>query len=99
MAVSWRSGRSSWPARRAKVLRPDLKVLLSSGYVGEAVSMAPDSFDLIDKPYERSTLAARLAQLLGPSGRGKRKASSGGRGRASSAADSGPREGRRATVS
>ena len=86
-------------ARRAKVLRPDLKVLLSSGYVGEAVSMAPDSFDLIDKPYERSTLAARLAQLLGPSGRGKRKASSGGRGRSSSAADSGPREGRRATVS
>jgi signal transduction histidine kinase/CheY-like chemotaxis protein len=75
-------------ARRAKALRPDLKVLLSSGYVGEAVSHAAAAFELIDKPYERSTLAQRLAQLLGNTGssgggRGKRKPSAGGgKGRA-----------------
>jgi len=51
-------------ARRARVLRPDLKVLLSSGYVGEAVSLTGSAFELIDKPYERSTLAARLNELL-----------------------------------
>ncbi|HEY5412284.1 MAG TPA: ATP-binding protein, partial [Caulobacteraceae bacterium] len=86
-------------ARRARVMRPELKVLLTSGYVGEAVSLAADSFDLIDKPYERSALAARLAQLLGAAGRGKRKAPGGGRGRTVSAAKEEPAEGRRATVS
>jgi PAS domain S-box-containing protein len=82
-------------AKRAKVLRPDLKVLLSSGYVGEAVSLAAESFELIDKPYERATLAQRLAQLLseggsgsGSGGRGKRKVpSAGGKGRSAPARD------------
>src|SRR5581483_6099715 len=68
-------------ARRAKAMRPDLKVLLSSGYVGEAAAMTAEAFELIDKPYERATLAARLAQLLGdrePTG-GRRKGASGAR--------------------
>ena len=51
-------------ARIARTMRPDLKVLLTSGYIGEAVSMAGDAFDLIDKPYERSALAAKLTELL-----------------------------------
>ena len=83
-------------ARRAKAMRPDLKVLLSSGYVGEAAAMAAEAFELIDKPYEQATLAARLAQLLGdgPPPR-KRKSSSGGRDRGE---DSAPEQ-RRAHVS
>jgi len=51
-------------AHRARAIRPDLKVLLSSGYVGEAGSLVGDAFEMIDKPYERSTLAARLAAIL-----------------------------------
>ena len=83
-------------ARRAKAMRPGLKVLLSSGYVGEAAAMAAEAFELIDKPYEQATLAARLAQLLGdgPPPR-KRKSSSGGRDRGE---DSAPEQ-RRAHVS
>ena len=83
-------------ARRAKAMRPDLKVLLSSGYVGEAAAMAAEAFELIDKPYEQATLAARLAQLLGdgPPPR-KRKSSSDGRDRGE---DSAPEQ-RRAHVS
>ncbi len=70
-------------AKRAKAMRPDLKVLLSSGYVGEAAALTAEAFELIDKPYEQATLAARLAQILAaPTPEpGKRKASSGGRGR------------------
>ncbi len=69
-------------AKRARALRPDLKVLLSSGYVGQAVSLAADAFELIDKPYERSTLAERLAALLtGSGGSNGGGGSSDGRGR------------------
>jgi CheY-like chemotaxis protein len=51
-------------AHRARAIRPDLKVLLSSGYLGEAGALVGDAFEMIDKPYERSTLAARLAAIL-----------------------------------
>ena len=63
-------------AELARELRPDLKVLLSSGYVGEAVSTAGVAFEIIDKPYERSVLAAKLRELLAagcePAPRGRR---------------------------
>ena len=64
-------------AHRARALRPGLKVLLSSGYLGEAGSLVGDAFEMIDKPYERSTLAARLAAILdepdqGPPRNGRR---------------------------
>ncbi len=62
-------------ARMARDMRPELKVLLTSGYVGEAVTLAGDAFDLIDKPYERADLAARLNGLLGDT----RKAKASGR--------------------
>ncbi len=51
-------------AKLARGMRPELKVLLTSGYVGEAITLAGDAFELIDKPYERSALAARLNGLL-----------------------------------
>ena len=73
-------------AKRAREMRPGLKVLLSSGYVGEAVSRAAESFELIDKPYERATLAQRLAQMLaagsaGGGGGGNKRSGPGGKGR------------------
>ena len=51
-------------AESARELRPGLKVLLSSGYVGEAVSTAGVAFEIIDKPYERGVLASKLRELL-----------------------------------
>ena len=51
-------------AEIARELRPDLKVLLSSGYVGQGVSLTESAFEVIDKPYERSALAAKLSELL-----------------------------------
>ena len=87
-------------ARRAKAMRPNLKVLLSSGYVGEAAAMAAEAFELIDKPYEQASLAARLAQLLGEDDAGrKRKTSSGGRGRGSAQGESRAPEEQRAQAS
>ena len=69
-------------ARRAKALRPDLKVLLSSGYVGEAAALTAEAFELIDKPYEQASLAARLAQILAASpSPAKRRSGPGGKGR------------------
>ena len=70
-------------ARLARDMRPDLKVLLTSGFVGEAISMAGDAFELIDKPYESSALAAKLNELLASEvpTPGRRRASA-GRGRA-----------------
>ncbi|MDP1913284.1 response regulator [Brevundimonas sp.] len=50
--------------RRAVAMRPDLKVLLTSGYLGETARHEPHDFPLIDKPYERSELAARLREML-----------------------------------
>jgi signal transduction histidine kinase/response regulator RpfG family c-di-GMP phosphodiesterase len=50
-------------ARKARVLRPDLRVLLTSGYVGSAAPLAAD-VPLIDKPYKRADLAQLLRRLL-----------------------------------
>ncbi|MEI9965479.1 MAG: response regulator [Caulobacteraceae bacterium] len=51
-------------AEIARQMRPDLKVLLSSGYVGQGVSLTESAFEVIDKPYERAALAAKLNALL-----------------------------------
>jgi CheY-like chemotaxis protein len=50
-------------ARLARDLRPDMKVVLTSGYVGAAAQDGGD-FELIDKPYERSVLANKLREVL-----------------------------------
>jgi signal transduction histidine kinase/DNA-binding response OmpR family regulator len=51
-------------ARTARKLRPGLRVLLTSGFVGEGAVLETAEFPLLDKPYETSLLAAKLRKLL-----------------------------------
>ena len=51
-------------AQAVRELRPDARILLTSGYVGQLAPLADQGFELIDKPYERLALAARLRELL-----------------------------------
>ena len=51
-------------ARRAQAMRPDLKVLLTSGYLGDAVQGLSHEFALIEKPYERAALARQIRNVL-----------------------------------
>ncbi|WP_271143579.1 response regulator [Brevundimonas sp. NIBR10] len=51
-------------ARQALQIRPQLRVLLTSGYLGEGVETSTHEFTLIDKPYERAQLAQCLRQVL-----------------------------------
>ncbi len=59
-------------AREARRRRPRLKILLTTGYAEasiERVDARGAEFDLIDKPYKRVGLAARVRQVLdGPTG-------------------------------
>ncbi|MEP9402143.1 histidine kinase famiy protein [Sphingomonas sp. VNH70] len=61
-------------AREARRQRPRLKVLLTTGYAEasiERVDARGADFDLINKPYKRVDLAARVRQVLdGPTGVG-----------------------------
>jgi signal transduction histidine kinase len=50
-------------AERARAIRPGLKVLLTSGYVGDARPDLAADLPLIEKPYERAALAAKLREL------------------------------------
>jgi CheY-like chemotaxis protein len=52
-------------ARLATQGHPKLKVLLTSGYVGENALHAAHEFEVIDKPYEEAALARRLQAILG----------------------------------
>jgi signal transduction histidine kinase/DNA-binding response OmpR family regulator len=51
-------------ARTARDLRPGLRVLLTSGFVGEGAVLETAEFPLLDKPYETVLLAAKLRKLL-----------------------------------
>ena len=51
-------------ARQAMVLKPDLQILLTSGYLGESARHEPHDFPLVDKPYQRADLAARLTVVM-----------------------------------
>jgi signal transduction histidine kinase/DNA-binding response OmpR family regulator len=51
-------------ARTARDLRPGLRVLLTSGYVGEGAVLETKEFPLLDKPYETRLLSAKLRKLL-----------------------------------
>jgi CheY-like chemotaxis protein len=54
-------------ADRARILRPDVKVLFTSGYTQNAVvhgGRLDDGVDLVSKPYRREQLARRLRRLL-----------------------------------
>jgi len=73
-------------ARTARELRPKLRVLLTSGYIGEGPVLHTDEFPLLDKPYATGALAAKLRKLLdGPKAR-KRRGGSSGRSRAAHSA-------------
>jgi len=55
-------------AHRVRGLRPNTRILLTSGYVGDRAAVPPHDFPLIDKPYELSHLAAKVREVLdGPS--------------------------------
>ena len=53
-------------AAEARRVRPDLKVLLTSGYVGtpDAISAPVNDYDLLSKPYRRNELAQKLRSVL-----------------------------------
>jgi PAS domain S-box-containing protein len=51
-------------ARAAQQLRPGLKVLLTSGFVGESQAMQDNEFPLLDKPYDTPVMADLLRTLL-----------------------------------
>jgi signal transduction histidine kinase len=51
-------------ARQARQLRPDLPVLLTSGFIGETGHAPTGEFPLLDKPYEQRVLAAKLREML-----------------------------------
>lgn len=51
-------------AEKARLLRPDMKVLLTSGYLGETARLATHDFAVIDKPYLETDLSARLRCIL-----------------------------------
>jgi CheY-like chemotaxis protein len=54
-------------ATEARALRPELKVLLTSGYVGEAGNsqVVEENLPLLAKPYRRDELAEKLRLVLG----------------------------------
>jgi PAS domain S-box-containing protein len=75
-------------ARTARELRPGLRVLLTSGFVGEGAVLETAEFPLLDKPYETSLLAAKLRKLLDAStGRKRRGRASRREGSAAAAAE------------
>ena len=52
----------------ARHVRPQLKVLLGSGYTAAALSLEhglPDDLDVVGKPYQRDELAKKLRLAIG----------------------------------
>ncbi|MHB8528696.1 MAG: response regulator, partial [Caulobacteraceae bacterium] len=51
-------------AREARRLRPGVRILLTSGYLGVQAEFPRGEFPLIDKPYQRDALASKLREVL-----------------------------------
>ncbi len=51
-------------AREASRLRPDLKILLTTGYAEKASAEANESWQMLRKPYRRQELAHKIRDLL-----------------------------------
>jgi CheY-like chemotaxis protein len=52
----------------ARRIRPELKVLLSSGYTATALRREhglPDNLNVVEKPYQREELAKKLRLVIG----------------------------------
>ena len=52
----------------ARRIRPELKVLLSSGYTAAALRREhglPDNLNIVEKPYQREELAKKLRLVIG----------------------------------
>jgi len=60
-------------ARQAQTLRPEMQILLTSGFIGDGAGLAEHEFPLIDKPYEAPALAARIREMLDQPRRPKRR--------------------------
>ena len=55
-------------AVEARRIRPELKVLLTSGYTATALSREhglPDNLNVVEKPYQREELAKKLRLVIG----------------------------------
>ena len=55
-------------ATEARRVRPELKVLLTSGYTAAALSFEhglPDNLTVVEKPYRREQLAEKLRLMIG----------------------------------
>ena len=48
----------------ARKIRPDLRILLTSGFTGNAVQLGQSTYPILDKPYEAPVLAAKMRELL-----------------------------------
>lgn len=55
-------------AARAEQLRPDMPVLLTTGWSDQAQDQKSSGFSLIGKPYRQAELVAKVGDLLGLSG-------------------------------
>jgi two-component system, NtrC family, sensor kinase len=56
-------------ARKAQALQPGIKVLLTSGYIGQAFAgdaAVETEFELLGKPYRHTQLLAQIAAALSP---------------------------------
>jgi two-component SAPR family response regulator len=51
-------------ATQARRIRPDIKVLLTSGYTGSSGADLPDDISLLPKPYDRHQLSLQLGAVL-----------------------------------
>jgi len=51
-------------ARKARVGNPALKVLLTSGFIGEEAIDWADEYPMLDKPYDSPSLAAKVRAVL-----------------------------------
>ena len=51
-------------ARQAQTLRPEMHILLTSGFVGDSAKLTQHGYPLIDKPYEAAALACTIRSLL-----------------------------------
>jgi len=55
-------------ASEARLLHPNIKVLLTSGYTGEALARhQTETMPLIEKPFRQGELARKLREILGDS--------------------------------